>query len=117
MITIYFIWHALIDTIKIIWWGAKWLVKIAFTATVYVTLFVITVVSVIIGKIIGWVLRKAGVDTDKWSPDWDKLKVRLDSLSRKLDYKLWKLKNPPRRRPSTDITVEEMIIYDIIDGD
>ena len=122
MITLYYIWHALGDTFRFICWMFKWLVIIMFKATVYLTLFVITALALIIGwvvKTVGkWGLGKAGVDTSNWkSPiNWDRIEAGLDKWNKKLDKIARKNKRPPRR-PSTDITVDEMILYDIIDGD
>ena len=120
MITLYFIKHALTDTVRFIAWMFKWLVIIMFKATVYFTLFVITALTLIIGWIVkkvgSWGLGKAGVDTSEWpKPDWDKVGQRLDSFNSWMERKL----RPKHkvRRPSTDITVEEMVLFDIIDGD
>lgn len=120
MITLYFIKHALTDTVRFIAWMFKWLVIIMFKATVYFTLFVITALTLIIGWIVkkvgSWGLGKAGVDTSKWpKPDWDKVERGLDKINRNLDRKL--RPKHTAKRPSTDITVDEMILYDIIDGD
>lgn len=120
MITLWFLWGAAKDTFKFICWMFKWLVIIMFKATVYITLFVITalimVAAWIIKKAGSWGLDKAGVDTSKWpKPDWDRVSRNLDKFSRRLDRKL----RPKHavKRPSTDITLEEMILYDIIDDD
>ena len=120
MITLYFIRNALVDAIRFICWIFKWLVIIMFKATVYFTLFVITALIMIAGWIVktvgAWGLGKAGVDTSKWpKPDWDKVDQGLDKLNRSLDRKM----RPKRtvKRPSTDITLEEMIMYDILDED
>ena len=119
MITIMFIWDALVGTFRFIWWMFRSMIKLMFKATVILTLTVWTVIIIgivwIVKEVVLFILRKAGVDTSGW-----KSPVTLDSVDAaldKLNRKLWKKHRTPKRRPSTDISLNEMILYDIIDND
>jgi len=123
MITLMFIWGALVGTFRFICWLFGGMIKLMFKATVILTVtvwtFIIVVIGWIVKEIISFILRKAGVDTSGWkSPvTLDQIDAALDRWNRRLDYKFRRSRYTYKRRPSTDISLREMILYDIITDD